>query len=270
VKSTTSANRIDAELNWSAIVRVSALSLSAIDRGRMLSSRPSALACSSRSAPRVPALAGEHGQQREHDRAAHCHVEAEHRAREPFGDRRRHATDQLSDDARAEEHDEVRDVPASRGSDVAEHECPEGGENPPQTDPAGVEEAPQRDHRERGSEQDGDLADTQEVAELPCTREDDDRRQEDREVRERYPSHRRAEREIEGRPEQRDRQDQHRDQHEKRLAGARVVVVLRIRADPRQTPQHPIADAPDRAHPAHTPEAHLAQRSPRNLGSTTS
>ena len=55
---------------------------------------------------------------------------------------------------------------------------------------------------------------------------------------ERHPAHRRPEREIEGRPEQRDRQDQHRDQHEERLAGARVVVVLRIRADPRQTRQH--------------------------------
>ena len=50
VKSTTSANRIDAELNWSAIVWVWALSRSAIDRGRMLSSRLSALDCSSRNA----------------------------------------------------------------------------------------------------------------------------------------------------------------------------------------------------------------------------
>ena len=50
VKSTTSANRIDAAANWSAIVAVSALSLSAIERGRMFSSRFSARSCSTRSA----------------------------------------------------------------------------------------------------------------------------------------------------------------------------------------------------------------------------
>ena len=50
VKSTTSANRIDAEANWSAIVPASALSLSAIERGRMFSSRLSARSCSTRSA----------------------------------------------------------------------------------------------------------------------------------------------------------------------------------------------------------------------------
>ncbi len=50
VKSTTSANRIEAELNWSAIGWVDALSRSAIERGRMLSSRPSDLVCSRRSA----------------------------------------------------------------------------------------------------------------------------------------------------------------------------------------------------------------------------
>ena len=81
------------------------------------------------------------------------------------------------------------------------------------------------------------------LAEVPCAREDDDRRQQDREVHERHPAHRRPEREIEGSPEQRDRQDQHRDQHEERLAGARVVVVLRIRADLRQAFQQPIAEA---------------------------
>ena len=50
VKSTTSANRIDAATNWSAIVAVSALSLSAIERGRMFRSRFSARSCSTRSA----------------------------------------------------------------------------------------------------------------------------------------------------------------------------------------------------------------------------
>ena len=68
----------------------------------------------------------------------------------------------------------------------------------------------------------------------------------------------RPEREIEGRPQQRYRQDQHRDQHEQRLAGAGVVVVLRIRADPRQARQYPLADAPNRAHLTHAGETVLA------------
>ena len=46
VKSTTSANRIDAELNWSAIGCACAFSCSAIELGRMLRSRFSDLACS--------------------------------------------------------------------------------------------------------------------------------------------------------------------------------------------------------------------------------
>ena len=141
---------------------------------------------------RVPALGGEHGQEREDDRAAHRHVEGEHRAREPLRDARR-ATQELSGDPRAEEHDQVRDVPASRGSDVAEHERPERGEDPPQADPAGVEESPQRDHRQRRSEQDGDLAHKQESGEVPGTREDEDRGQQDREIHERDPAHRRPE-----------------------------------------------------------------------------
>ena len=41
---------------------------------------------------------------------------------------------------------------------------PERGENPPQADPAGLEEAAQWDHRQRRSQQDGDLADEQEPA----------------------------------------------------------------------------------------------------------
>ena len=45
VKPTTSAKRIDAAVNWSAIVWGSALSLSAIGRGRTFRSRVSAWSC---------------------------------------------------------------------------------------------------------------------------------------------------------------------------------------------------------------------------------
>jgi hypothetical protein len=200
---------------------------------------------------RVPALVCEHGQQREHDRAAHGDVEREHRGREPLGDRRRVRAEQLPREPRAEEHDEVGEVPAHGAPDVAEHERPERGEDPPQPDPAGGEEAAERDHRERRREQDRELADEQERAEVPRAREDDDRREQDHGVRERHPADRGAEREVEGRPDQRDREDQHRDQHEERLAGARVLVVARIRADLRQTREQRLAEAPDPAHLAH-------------------
>ena len=81
VKSTTSANRIDAEANWSAIVPVSALSLSAIERGRMFRSRLSARSCSTRSAASgLLALAHELGEEPEHDGAGEGDVERDHRA----------------------------------------------------------------------------------------------------------------------------------------------------------------------------------------------
>ena len=150
----------------------------------------------------------------------------------------------------AEKHDEVRDVPASRVSDVAEHER-ERGEDSPQADPAGG-----RGSRPAIIESVG----ANKMASWPTRRNWPKFR-----VREKTtiaatgprstraapspPANRTRDR---GRPEQRDRQDQHRDQHEQRLAGARVVVVLRIRADPRQRRKHSIADAPDPAHPAHS------------------
>ena len=115
VKSTTSANRIDAEPNWSAIGCVSALSLSAIDAGRMLSSRLSALACSARNAASAfrrwsaktassvntivpPTITL---------RASIVLVNHSGTA----GDT---PTEQLSGDPGAEEYDEVRDVPEPR------------------------------------------------------------------------------------------------------------------------------------------------------------
>ena len=261
VKSTTSANRIEAALEL--IGDRLGLGLQLVgDRARqdveqqVLRLRLLDPKCREG----VPALLGEQGEQREDDRAADRDVEREHRAREPLGDGRRHAAPQLAGDPRAEEHDEIRDVPASRGADVAEHERPERGEDPPQADPAGREETPQRDHRQRRSEQDGDLAGKEELSEVPGPREHDDRPEQDHEVHERHPADGRSEREIEGRPEQRDRQDQHRDQDEKRLAGARVLVVLRIRADQRQSLQHPIAGAPDTTRRAHHRDANWRDR----------
>src|SRR5262245_31633299 len=183
---------------------------------------------------RVATLAREHGEQREDNRAADRDIEAEHRGGEPARDGGLHAAVQLSREPRAEEHDEIRDVPARRVADVAEDQRTERSEDPPEADPSGGEEPTQRDHRERRGEQDRDLADEQKPVEVPRAREDHDRSEQRQEVSEWHPSHRRAEGEIQPRPRQRDRQDQNRDQDEQRLARARLLVVARIRADARE------------------------------------
>ena len=150
------------------------------------------------------------------------------------GQRRRDRAQDLAGDPRSEEHDDVRDVPADRRPDVAEHERAERGEDPPQADAAGVEEPAERDHRQRRREQDVDLADAEQPREVARAREHDDRTEQDGEVHERHQPDRRSEREIQRSPQRRDRQDQHRDQDEQRLASAQVLVVVGIRADKRQ------------------------------------
>ena len=147
----------------------------------MLSRRFSAFACSCRSAAeRLAALAGEHREQREHDGAADRDVQGQHRAREPAGQRRPDRPDELARDPRAEEHDDVRDVPAGRRPDLAEHERPERGEDPPQADAAGGEEPAERDHRQRRREQDVDLAHPEQPREVARAREHGDRTEQDR------------------------------------------------------------------------------------------
>ena len=127
----------------------------------------------------------------------------EHRAREPLRHGRRHAAEQLAGDPRAEEHDQIGDVPADAARTSLNTSAPERREDPPQADAAGVEEAPERDHRQGRSEQDRDLADAeQELAEVARAREDDDRAEQRREVHERHPADGRAEGEIQARPQQ--------------------------------------------------------------------
>src|SRR5581483_9512888 len=88
----------------------------------------------------------------------------------------------------------------------------------------------------------------QELVEVAGAREGDDSPQEHREVQEGHPADGRAEAQVEARPEQGDRQDQ----HEQRLVGARVGVVLWIRADAREEHQRPIGRAADAAFVAHS------------------
>ena len=118
--------------------------------------------------------------------------------------------------------------------DVAEHERPERGEDPPQADAAGVEESAERDHRQRRREQDVDLADPQQQREVARAREHGDRTEQDAEVHERHHTDRRSEREVQRPPQRRDRQDQHGDQDQQRLSSTQVLVVVGIRADKRQ------------------------------------
>ena len=109
---------------------------------------------------------------------------------------------------------------------------------------AGVEEATERDHRQRRREQDVQQVHAQQLGEVARAREDADRAEQHDEVDERHDADRRSEAEVEDAPEQGDRQDQHRDQDEQRLAGAGVLVVARIGADQRQPGAHAIGDGP--------------------------
>jgi hypothetical protein len=107
---------------------------------------------------------------------------------------------QTGSGSRSEEHDEIRDVPAGRRPDLAEHERSERGENPPQADAAGVEEPPERDHRQGRREQDGELAHQEEPREVARAREHEERAEQNGEVHERYHADGRSEREIERPP----------------------------------------------------------------------
>ena len=184
------------------------------------------------------ALLREQRQQGEDDRAPDHHVEREHRAREPGWRRRRDAAQHLPGDPRAQEDDDVRGVPLRRCSDVAEHEGPQGREDAPQAHASGVEEPTERDHRQRRREQDVQQVHPEQLGEVARAGEDADRAEQDGEVDDRHEADRRSERQVEDAPEQGDRQDQQGDQDQERLAGAGVLVVVRIGADRRHPGAH--------------------------------
>ena len=235
VKSTTSANRMEAELKWSAIGRVCAFSRSAIELGRMLSRRSSAFACSTRSAASACApLTREHREQREHDRAADGDVEPEHRGREPPRHLRARRG-RPSSPAIPEPRNTIANATYQRTADatLSNTSAPSGAEDPPEPDAAGAEEAAERDHRQRRREQDRDLAHAEQPREVARratnTTIDAGEHGEVRDERTTRPASRtrgRAHAHSRG-----DRQDQHRDQDEQRLARAQILVVRRIRPD---------------------------------------
>ena len=205
VKSTTSAKRIDAELNWSAIGCVCAFSCSAIERGRMLRSRFSDFACSiAQRVDGIAALGGEQGQQREHDGAADHDVEGEHRGREPAGRGRRPSAEQLPGDPRPEEDDDVGDVPASGRSDVAEHEGAERSEDAPQARrPPESRKPPSGIIDSVGASRMSSRLTRSSWARSRVREKTADRAEQHEEVDDRHEADRRSEAEVEDAPEQR-------------------------------------------------------------------
>ena len=130
VKSTTSANRIEAAANWSAIVPGSAFSRSAMEWGRMLSNRFSARSCSTRSAASASSRCLTNVRQGPTDRTRERHVERDHRAREPGRERRSTARGQLADEPRSEEHDDEGDDQRTPARAPSNTSAPSGARMP--------------------------------------------------------------------------------------------------------------------------------------------
>ena len=238
MKSTTSANRIDAEVNWSAIVWGSARSRSAIGARQHVEEQALGLVLGDLEGRQcVLPLLGEQREEREHDRPADRDVERQHDGREPRRQRGAGAQD-LARDAAREEDSQERHVPADAGAYAAEDERAHRGEDAPDADAGGRDETAERDHRQGRREQDVEELDAQEQIEVSRPSEDRDRPDRDDEVHVGERTGRRPEREVEGAPQQRDRQDQHRHEHEQRLADARLLVVPAVGADRGQTREH--------------------------------
>ena len=248
VKSTTSAKRIDAAVNWSAIVWGSAFSLSAIGRGRTLRSRLSAWSCAIRravsassrclanSASRVNTIVPPTAMLSASIRVVNHAGSGELVPR--ISPARPHA----------EEDRQERDVPADAGAHAAEDERAHRGEDAPDADARGGDEPAERDHRQGRREQDVEELDAQEQVEVSRPGEDRDRADRDGEVHEREHTGRRPEREVEAAPQQRDRQDQDRHEHEERLADPRLLVVPAVGADRGQPRERGLEERPGRAH----------------------
>ena len=233
VKSTTSANRIEAAANWSAIVALSVLSRSAIDRGRMFSRRVSARSCSTCSAASASSRWRTNcARSRNTTAPATVTLSAIIVLREPARQGRL-ATGELAHDPGDEEHRNEGDEPAHPAARAVEHEGAERGKDAPQADGTGRQEAAHERHRDRRGEQDVDQLDPQEPLRVAGAGEDRDRPDRDEQVQPGDEACRDAEGEVDRAPEERDREDQDGDEDEQRLAQPKVFVVPRISPDPR-------------------------------------
>ena len=133
VKSTTSAKRIDAAVELVGDRLRLALSLSAIDRGRMLSRRLSAFACSIRSAASASwRCCAKTASSVKTIVPPTATLSASIVVVNQRGQRRRDAAEQLAGDPRAEEDDDEGDEPASRASRTSLNTSAPSGARMPQ------------------------------------------------------------------------------------------------------------------------------------------
>ncbi len=233
VKSTTSANRIDAAANWSAIVVVSALSFSAMERGRMFNSRFSALSCSAcrasstssrwrtnaTSSPNTTApvtvtlsaiivLSNQAGR-----------VDLPPPASSPTSpETRKIATKAMN-----------QRTPAFAPSKTS---APSGARMPHRPTAPEATKPPDECHRDRRSDQDVEQLDPQESIAVAGAGEDDDRHDRDDQVQPGDETCQLTEGEVDRAPGDGDREDQDADEDEERLAEPHFVVVPWIGTDP--------------------------------------
>ena len=242
VKSTMSANRIDAAANWSAIVDVSALSFSAMERGRMLSSRVSARSCSTCSAASASSRWRTNSTSSPNTTAPPiATLRAIIMRREPRGQGR--PADELAHGPRDDEHRHERDEPADARGGALEHQGSERRQDAPQADGARRDEAAHERHRDRRREQDVQQLDPEQPLHVAGAREHRDRHDRDQRVQPGDEARPDAEGEVDGAPDQRDRQDQEADEDEQRLAQPDLVVVQ---------PDRPRSSRRDRPTPGRT------------------
>ena len=152
------------------------------------------------------------------------------------------------DDPGDEEHDDERDEPAHPGARAVEHEGPERGEDAPQPDGARGDEAAHERHRDRRREKDVEQLDPEQPLRVAGAGEGRDRHDRDDQVQPGDEAGRGAEGEVDRAPDERDREDQDADEDEQRLAQPRLVVVPRIRADPRGAIDPRLGEPSERIH----------------------
>ena len=140
---------------------------------------------------------------------------------------------QLAQEPGDEEHRDEGDEPSHPGARAVEDEGAERGQDAPQADGTGRQEAANERHRDRRGEQDVEQLDPQEPLRVTRAGEDRDRPDRDEQVQPGDEACRDAEGEVDRAPDERDREDQDGDEDEQRLARPKVFVVPRIGSDSR-------------------------------------
>ena len=185
VKSTTSAKRTDASVNWSAMVSGLAFSRSAIVPGRMLRSRLSARSCSARSSVSASARCFANSASSVNTVVPPTAMLSVSIRCENHSGRVETGPTTMPASPHTQEHRQEGDVPADSSLDTPEDQGPERSEDAPDPNRARRHDAAERDHRDgRRHEDRGALYAEQGVeVSVPC--EHEDRAERDRAVGER-------------------------------------------------------------------------------------